>query len=60
MSDQGPRPTGLTPFELYVLDRLDHLTDEVGGIKGAARLAGALPGALACIIALLALMGFGR
>ncbi len=54
------RPATVDQFQLYVLDRLDHLTAEVAGIKGAARLAGGIPAVVACAIALAALMGFGR
>lgn len=55
-----PRPTTTTPFQLYVLNRLDGLAADVAAIKGAGRLASALPSTLACLMAGLALMGFGR
>ena len=61
MSDPScPRPATSDPFQLYVLERLDHLTEQVAGMKGAARLASTLPGVVACAIAALALLGFGR
>ena len=59
MSD-CPRPATADPFQLYVLDRLDHLTEQVASMRGAARLASTLPGVVACVIAGLALLGFGR
>lgn len=55
-----PRPATTDPFQLYVLGRLDGLAEDVASIKGAGRLASALPSALACLMAGLALMGFGR
>lgn len=57
-----PRPpaAGLNGFQLYVLERLDGLAEDVASIKGAGRLASMLPSALACLMAGLALMGFGR
>lgn len=57
---ESPRPTTTTPFQLYVLNRLDGLAADVAAIKGAGRLASALPSGLACLMAGLALMGFGR
>ena len=56
----SPRPTTTTPFQLYVLNRLDGLAADVAAIKGAGRLAAAVPSGLACLMAGLALMGFGR
>ena len=56
----APRPSTTDPFQLYVLERLDGLTEDVAAMKGAGRLVGHLPSVVACGMALAALLGFSR
>ncbi len=55
------RPTNLSAFQRYVLDRIDELSNQlgdvradVGGLKGRARAWGAVPGLAAVLIAVAA------